>query len=469
MKENKNNKKQSRFQSKIKIDSLVRRNGFNIVFGGENRYGVRYDTEIFSGLNLNLKKTLADNFVYARTRQLAFGVDPVMEYQFARPDLADFADFGIVKDFGKIADANGQKTKKFINAFQADKKKKISYSVDRRRYPLIPQKQTLANRAILAISFGKDSLLSYGLAKELGIDCRLVFVREMENLNSVEAKFKRRIIRDFIKKESVQISYLYDNADEIFMSKVLNRKIKEFDNTNGMLAFLLELLPLAYYHRAKYVIFGNEANFSDYFINRDGYKAFPSFDQSVVYAKKLNQYLMRCTRGNLQSVSLVEPLYNLAEMRILHHRYPDLLQYLMSCSPEKRGSEKWCYECPMCAKAYLYFVAVGGVPKQIGFNRNFFEKKYLRQYALFSTEMPRAYEKPPAVRDEQLLAFLLSYRRGIRGDLMELFVKNFLFEAKKREKSLRQKFFSLHAFASVPGCYEKKLSNIFKTELKEFL
>lgn len=452
----------------IKISSLISSNGFKIGFGQEKKHGIKYQSKIFSGLTLKDQKVLADNFVYARTRQLTFRLDNGLAYDFSRPLMADFADFGIIKDLGKIADMNQLKTKELLKSF---KQAKISFSLAKQQSTIVPKKPTKAQRAILALSFGKDSLLSYGLAKELGIDCELVFVKEMETVASEqeEARHKNAIIQEFVKKEKVKMNYLYDNGDEIFLSKQLSKDIHEFDNTNGMLAFCLELLPLAYFYQAKYVILGNEANFTDSFINHDGQRAYPSFDQSIFYAKKHNQALARLTKGNLQSLSLVEPIYNLAEMHLLYHRYPNLLGYVMSCSPTKPNSERWCYDCPMCAKAWLYSRAVGGDPKKIKFTKDFFAKEYQALYPLFSKKIKRAYEKPAAVRDEQLLAFLLAYQNGAQGALIDLFVKDYLAEAKRREKVLRRKFFGIHPIQTIPKMYQKQLLDIYKQELAPYL
>ena len=462
----KKNKVKNVLPQTIKISSLVTSNGFRIGFGKNKKYGVKYQSKIFSNLSLAQQKILADNFVYARTRQLTFLLESGLAYDFNKPLMADFADYGINTDLGKIADLNNLSTKGLITAF---KKAKISFNKAKTKSYLVPKKANSAKQFILAMSFGKDSLLSYALARELGLKCQLVFVKEMENLNSEEARHKNQIIKEFTKQENLKLDYLYDNADEIFLAKELTKDIHEFDNTNGMLAFMLELLPLAYYHRAKYVILGNEANFMDSFINHDGNLAYPSFDQSIVYAKKHNQHLAKFTKNNLQSVSLVEPIYNLAEMYLLYHRYPDLLKFVMSCSPEKPDSERWCYDCPMCAKAFLYSVAVGGDPKSIKFTKDFFAQEYQALYPLFAKEIKRAYEKPQAVRDEQLLAFLLAYQNGAQGYLIDLFVKNYLKEAKKREKVLRAKFFGIHPSTTIPTEFKTKLLNIYKQELKGLL
>lgn len=440
------------------------KNGFAFDFLSGKKYQIKYNFKIWENLPPDAQDNLADNFIYARTRQISLLTDQKLSYSFPRPQMADFADYGIIHDLGKIADMNNMPTQKLIQQFKKSGKQ-INYQKNNKNQKILPQKATQKNQMLLALSFGKDSLLTYGLIRELHIPHQIVFVKEMQDIDQVEAKHKNQICHQFIKNEKVQIEYMHDHADEIFLSKKLTRHLHDIENTNGMLAFILELLPVAYWHKCRYVVLGNEANFIDSFVNHDGHKSYPSFDQSIIYAKKHNQYLKKLTSNNLQSISLVEPIYNLAEYHILYHRYPDLLKYMMSCSPEKPGSERWCYDCPMCAKAFLYSKAVGGDPKAMAFNQDFFAKKYIHLYPIFAKKITRAYEKPQAVRDEQLLAFLLAYQQGHKGALIDLFARKYLKEAKRRQKSLRAKFFGLHNITTIPSAFKNKLLKIYAQEL----
>ncbi|OGG42885.1 hypothetical protein A3G50_00650 [Candidatus Jorgensenbacteria bacterium RIFCSPLOWO2_12_FULL_42_11] len=445
-------------------------NGFRIKIFGTNRYGVDYyPAKIFSELDLKAKKALLENFIYAWTRPLALLMDYGLFFESNKPLIKNFVDYGILGDLSRIADLNKVKTQKLLADFKKfDKNGEIIFR-GKKSERMLPPKKTSSEKAILALSFGKDSLLSYGIAKEIGLDCQVVFVRDIKGYNKeyieAEAKHKSRIIKSFIENERIPINFLIDNVDEIFSDRKIKSKIKDLENTNGMLTFVLEFIPVAYYHQAKYLILGNEANFVDSFKNQDGFKTYPSFDQTVIYTKRENQYLKRLTNGNIQVISLIEPIYNLAEMKILYHRYPYLLQYLMSCSPEKKGSEKWCYQCPMCAKAFLYSVAVGGDPQKIGFKQNFFAKRYKQLYPLFTKKITRPHEKPKAVSEEQLLSFLLAYRQGWRGDLINLFKEKYLAVATRREKELRKKFFGIHSSLTIPKEIKNKVIDIYQEEL----
>jgi len=151
--------------------------------------------------------------------------------------------------------------------------------------------KTKKDKAIISLSFGKDSLLSYGLAKESGLDYRIFFVEESEREKTAEGVWKKKIIKQFCQKERQKVYLVKDNIEKLFFHPKLSGKFKELENINGMLAFALELIPAAYYHRAKYLIFGNEATFNNFFINHDGFKAYPSFDQTSVYTRKENNDL----------------------------------------------------------------------------------------------------------------------------------------------------------------------------------
>ncbi len=437
--------------------------GFNIL--GKN-YFVQYSKGIFSALPKDFRDILVANFVYCRTKPLCLVSGKSLSYNFSKPDLKDFIDYGIKKDLPRIAFFEKLNANKIIKQFEKSGnleqfQKKIE---DKNK---IFSWQTSQNKAVLALSFGKDSLLSYGIAKELGLKIYPIYVMDKNNLNDPEEFFKKKIIKEFSKKEKLQINYLFDGADNVFLNGSFKKNIAELENTNGMLAFSLELIPFVKSFGAKYIIFGNEANFSDYF-KKDGKKVYPSFDQSIFYSKKTNQNLKKITKNSVQIVSLVEPIYNIVEMAILRNRYSYLLPYLMSCSP-KNNCDKWCYDCPMCAKAFLYFIACGGTASQIGFNQDFFKLKYKRFYPLFNPLINRAYEKPKAVRDEQLLAFFLAFQRGIKGDLISLFEKVYLKEAKSRQSELKKKFLIINKVATIPKEIRSKVINIYKEEIKKIM
>lgn len=447
--------------NQIKISYQILADGFKIIALNDNFF-VKYPKEIFSQLSMATKKSLAENFIYCRTATLNLATNLETVYQFPKPIIKNFIETQIIKDLPRVSFFNKIPTAKLIKANTQAKKIFQSGKTEL----ILPASKTSNQKAILALSFGKDSILTYGLAKEIGLDFKIAYVNEMEDHNAAEYRFKNPLIKKFSHEQKVKINYLTENADDVFFTKKI--KIEELDNTNGMSGFVLELIPFAYNFNARYIILGNEKNFDDSFKTPDGYIAYPSTDQTTKYTFQENKTLKKLSNDNLEIMSLVEPIYNLAEMRVLYHRYPHLLKYIMSCSLDTESGDRWCYNCPMCAKAFLYSAAVNGDPKKIGIKKNLFEKKYQKLYPLFAKKITRAYEKPPAVRDEQLLSFLLASQNGFKGELIDLFKKKYLAEAKKREKELKKKFFKIYPAPNIPKIIKDKIFKIYQEELKDF-
>jgi len=373
----KKNKKSARPSPALKsiseISTKLNPDGFQLNIFNQS-YQVKYQLKIWRNLAQKSQKVLAENFAYGRTAPLNIVNHSNLWYETSRPVLKNFVDYGIIGDLPRISERFNLNSKKLLASFKNSRRSgRIIFAQRDKFIKLLPKAKTKKDKAIISLSFGKDSLLSYGLAKEIGLDYRIFFVEESEREKTAEWFWKKKIIKQFCQKERQKVYLVKDNIEKLFFHPKLSGKFKELENINGMLAFALELIPAAYYHRAKYLIFGNEATFNNFFINHDGFKAYPSFDQTSVYTRKENNDLDVLTDGNIQVVSLVEPLYDLAEMKILHQRYPHLLKYLMSCSPTAEKSERWCYQCATCANAFLAILAVGGNPKEISFfSPNFF-------------------------------------------------------------------------------------------------
>jgi hypothetical protein len=420
------------------------------------RYWERFDA--------GFKEKLASAYSFVRVRPLAMILNRPIKTAGPDKDLRELVDFGMIGDLPRVADIIHRPVEFLISSYKKSSRK-IEYSKAAER--TVAFVKTLENRVVIPMSFGKDSLLTYGLARELKFKRSLVFVQDTDNENKFEYEHKFGLIKQFEVKNKEKIEIIVDDIDEVFYQLEGKGKIEELENANAMLAFALELLPIAAFERARYIALGNEQNLNDSYM-LEGRKAYPSFDQSAAYTKRLNKYLGGLTSDSVFVASLVEPLYNIAEMKILYNRYPDLLPFIMSCTITIKARDRWCYDCAMCAKAFLYASAFGD-PRLIGMYRDMFEKAYEKLYPLFVREIKRPYEKPKAVRDEQLLAFLLAYRRGASGYLIEKFRKLFLTEAEKREAELRRKFFKIYKSNNIPKKISHKLNKIFQEELSSLL
>ena len=437
------------------IQHKILKRGFSINLLKNSR--LKYPLGIWENLSMETKQTLTDNLTYLKVSPYAMFLDKEMHFDFSLPYLKEMGDKGVLADIPKVADEDGVSSGKLIEAFTGKKTKFRDENIK-----LLDENSEAGS--ILGLSFGKDSLLSYGVMKEIDVKTNLVFVQDCWDTESMH---KLLLIQKFEQEFGERIELMYDEFDNISCHKEINPTNSEgIVGSNAMNGYLVMIMPFAFFHKADSVIFGNEQNFNDYFINKEGLKVYPSYEQSSEWMVEQNKALTGFTNGQMKVRSLIEPLYNIAEVKVLFNRYPKIAKYQMSCSLSNTNSkkERWCYNCPMCAKAYLYLKACGVDPKVANLNLDMFGKGYETFYPLF-VEPKRAYERPKAVRDEQLFAFYLAYKNKCTGYLIDKFKELFLNEAKEREDELYNKFFGVHHPLSIPQSVYHKLKSIFKEEL----
>jgi len=315
------------------------------------------------------------------------------------------------------------------------------------------------DKALISLSFGKDSFLCYGLLDEIGLNPELAFINEFDP-NDCEYQHKMNIKKTFENDTGKKVHVIRDETDSLYDCKDINQNGVNLYSSNVLLGYSLVKLNLAYSLKTKYLVSGCEQNLNDYYINSEGFKCYPGYDQSSEYTIMHNKIIKSLTSNQINVISPVEPIYNILEVAILKHRYPHLLKYIMSCDGTEKQS--WCHSCPTCAKVFLYLRAAGS--KQDLFSTNMFGKKYKSLYPLFS-KPTRIYEKPEAVRDEQLLAMYLAYRNGFKGYLINKFKQELLDEFKEREDELHKRFLSVYKATAMPRKIENQLSSIFKEEI----
>ncbi len=420
---------------------------------------ILYPKDVWGSIKKENREAIAENLAYLKISPYSMFFEQEFYFNFSKPYLKDLGDRGMIKDMPRIAAEDKTSTKKLMQMFR--NKKTRFRDVNMKLIEGIGTNDS----ALIGMSFGKDSLLSYGIAKELDLAPKLVMVQDFWD---IESAHKLDLIKRFKKEFNAQTAIIVDELNSICDVRRMNKKKSEgIVNANAMNAYIAMFLPLAEHNKAKYLVFGNEQNLNDCFIDKEGFKVYPSYDQSSEWMQEQNKSLKEFTNNSIQVTSLVEPIYNIAEVKVLFNRYPKIAKYQMSCAllKIKKKKEMWCYNCAMCARAFLYLTSIGINPKAISFNKNFLEKKYKNLYPLFNKNISTLYEKPLAARDEQLFAFYLAFRKGKKGYLMDIFKKEYLTEAKKREDELYNRFFGIYNSYSMPPSIKKKVGSIYKEEL----
>lgn len=356
---------------------------------------------------------------------------------------------------------------------QREKDKKMTSNLLRRLFDIdfvfnnqktdIPpyNRSSMSDCAIMPFTFGKDSLLTYALARELGIKVYPVFISEPDY--PYEEAVKKQLAVSFSREFRIKIYFLRNNLG------LLRQHAGWFGWELQLTNYSLMLLPYVYAKKAGYILFSNEQSCNDTVTDYDGFRCNPVFEQSHSWLLQ-NSLMTSIVGGNSLSIgSLIEPLYEIAIMRILHRRYPTLAKFQSSCDVEiKPDSEgRWCENCSKCGRIYIFLLAIGVDPQKVGFKHNLLSKKYKALYAVFNANKVKAYgyDQSEAGKDEQIFAFQLAYKKGQRGPLMKEFIKKYRQYAKKNEKIFRKRFFGIHSHKTVPNIFKAKALRIFHQEL----
>ncbi|MBN2142562.1 hypothetical protein JW711_04495 [Candidatus Woesearchaeota archaeon] len=426
-------------------------------------YEISYPGKVWSSLSANTRQWLVDTLTYLRFSGYAC-IPKNQNWQFStnRPLGQKEFDANVEQCLYAIAFSEKQDFRELIRNFRSAQ---FKFRSDNETGP--DEKKDFEEGGVLAISLGKDSLLTYGVMKELGMKRSLVFVKDCEEEEDFEVLHKKELLKAFEKDQGDRIHMMYDNLDGVTKVKSLNRLgFIDINGLNAMNSYLFMLMPFVYGSGLNNVIFGNEQNFNNHSLDKHGNILHPSYDQSSEHMRIQSRLMKRIT-GNVGVLSLVEPLYNIAEYKVLYGRYPSFGKYHVSCPHEVHKSRinRWCHGCPECAKGFLYMAAAGKDPRMAGFIRSMFNKKHMNHFTLFNPDNQHTYTRPAAVKEEQMFAFYLAHRNGYRGDLMDAFKAKFLKEAVAREDEFHKKFLSVHPSLTMPQKLFRQVKSIYDEEL----
>lgn len=451
---------------KILIRPEVKKNGIKLNVD-ENSFSIIYPRNLWSKYPFFAQKNLSENLAFALTFHLPFfaGVN-LLQYQTPKPQILEILKAGFSSCLSSVASLKSQKTSELLEEFSA-----IKYRFEplnnRKKGASFPTK--IKNIAVMPFTFGKDSLLTFGVCQELGIKPLPIFVKEP--LTKMENFQKEKLAKQFLKEFKKRILFINNGAG------TLREHFKEKSDREGsygwelqLTHFGLMLLPVAFSKKARYLFFSNEQSCNDKFQDAEGFWCNPVYEQSSEWTLKTREMAKILGMEDLKIASLVEPIHEIAVIKILHHRYPKLAKFQMSCGEDlpETIDYRWCENCSKCARNYIFFLANGINPKKVGIKNNLLDLKYQNKFTLFKKDVGSiyGYDASGLSRDEQLLAFYLAYKRGYKGDLIELFKKIYLKEAKSREKELKEKYFSIHSASTIPDELKEKVLKIYRQELR---
>jgi hypothetical protein len=317
------------------------------------------------------------------------------------------------------------------------------------------------NVAIVPFSFGKDSLLTLGLCRDLKIETIPVFFLEPEN--TMENKNKIKLIREFKKKEGTEVSTIEVPQASLRMSGGY-----DWGWDNFLTHYTLILIPYMYAYRASYFFWSNEYNREITSVDSEKFVTHQTFEQSTRWLQVLEASL-RSFGANVEVASLLERLPELTVLGMLHARYPRLASYQLSCLNDAPQSahKRWCGNCYECGKVAVYLGALGINPRNVDLTDNMLTPRSRKHFYIFT---PDDFHNTFAFnRDEHLYVFGKSAKRGVKGKLIEEFLKKYGKGAKKNESAWRKRYVTLYPAINTPAELQSSLEKIFAGEIRSLV
>ena len=452
----------------MKLTIKPNNNGLVINFKDED-YHLKYPEKIWENFPESIKKIFIDNYLFLKSVHfpIILNVDkislntslPLLKSSLLTMQFMDIPSFSFMDK--TLPD---EYFKRFINTT-------FKFRDNNVKYPGLNFSLN-ENSSVISFTFGKDSLLTLALLNELNFENIPVWVEEKGS--PIENKFKRKLIKNFKEEFDIKIERIINET--ILLHNYHHLGIsdeRDYSLSHLLTEYAFLVIPYLYSYKSKYIFFGNEQSCNASFISDSGFRCYPVYDQSVEWMTEINKMINIILKNKFHISSVVEPLHDLAIIKILYERYPEFAKYQYSCFPDEtpiNNYKRWCCFCSKCARLYIIFKALNINTKKIGFRNGMLSRNHKPYYSLFGVKFDdSAYDISGVGRDEQLLAFYLAYKNKVKGELIDDFKQKFLNEAKEREDELIKNFFSAHRSLTLPKKLKRKIIPIFKEELSDFI
>jgi len=430
------------------------------------RFSLVYPAGVSRAYPEETKAALFDNLTHLLTINTPLIADAKkIKYNTAKPIFKSFFDEVVRKSLPHAVEDYATPTKEILKQFSETK---YEFSGQPNKKFAYKGETEFNEKSINPLSFGKDSLTSLAVCMELGLEPRGVYIND--TVSTTENELKLRHVKKFPKEFGIDVFVVRNELEQLNDFEFWEKDETCVGYTHMTTGFCFISLPFLYKFGAKYIVLGNQQDMNFAFENKDGFLTYPSFDQTSEWMLKQNQMIKEATGGRADVMSIIEPLTNIALTKILHTRYSRFGKYQVSCDCLNASDEpRWCHDCNKCVRNVLFMKAFNIDPKRVGLRNMLLDKRNKKLFSLFGGKEVDCYEKSKEARDQQLLAFLLAYKNGERGQLIELFKKKFFNEAKEREDELRKKFFSIYKSKTMPKRIARDVSSIYKEELSDFV
>jgi hypothetical protein len=422
----------------------------------KERLEFRYPTEIWRQYPAENKQRLIDNISYLFTAHLPLltGKPLRLEYHTRYPQIFSWvteAFLRFVPSYPYLHE--GQKGNNKMEGLRTMLDRRVYFAPSKPLQGKI--RSTKEKNIVIPFTFGKDSFLTYHLAKDIGLSPTLVYFNEPTE--EYTRQHKLNLIKDF-SKESGEHVYFTDNS----FGRLRAFGSGWFGWEMALSSWALFALPFAYAKAARYIVFANEASCNHAFYDQDGLKVMPQYEQSWQATEAMSAMTQTLSGGTVFTTSFLEGIYESGVIALLKARYHNSLKYLMSCWAETKAAKfkRWCGICAKCARIYLYLLANNVDPKFVGFKDNMLTADKADLFEIFHADddMGGALATD---KEEQLLAFYILCLQGRQDALVKRFKKSAHYNyVKKNFKGLVTRYYTLHNEIVTPTAWRKKLHAI---------
>lgn len=274
---------------------------------------------------------------------------------------------------GEVTEITPIKRKSYLRAKVVFKDEKRRLSRKRGDDTFLSWKPHPDRYAILS-SGGKDSLLSFGLMREMGYECHPIFVNE-----SGRHWFTALNAYHYFTENIPNTARIWTNSDRVFawMLRHLPFIRKDFADIRSdeypirlwtVAVFLFGALPIMKKRGIGRLVIGDEFDTT----HRLSYKGITHYDglydQSRYFDNALSRYFHRKKWG-ISQFSILRPLSELLIEKILVERYPDLQALQTSChaTHKDEGRISPCGRCEKCRRIVGMLMAIDANPTRCGY------------------------------------------------------------------------------------------------------
>ena len=238
---------------------------------------------------------------------------------------------------------------------------------------------TTSGRKVAVLSSGgKESLLSYGILDELGLETHALFVNE-------SGRHWYTALNGFRHFESTvpdRTARVWTSADRVFnwMLKRLPFIRPDFQDVRSdiypirlwtVAVFLFGVLPVMRKRGIGRLVIGDEFDTT----LKASHRGIPHFaglyDQSRFFDNAMSLFFQR-KRWFVAQFSILRPLSEFLGLKILLERYPDLQRHQVSCHAAsiRDGRAFPCGKCEKCRRVVSMVVALDGDPEACGYTQD---------------------------------------------------------------------------------------------------